>query len=131
MQHLQQSRARSVNTLCVVESHTDVLAIERTGKFNGVYHVLHGSIDPLNNIGPDELYIADLLKRLKHPTRPHEVILALNPNMEGEATAMYISKKIGPDMQVTRLAHGLPVGADIEYADEVTLSRALEGRRSY
>jgi recombination protein RecR len=117
--------------ICVVEQPTDVLALERTGKFNGVYHVLHGSIDPLNNIGPDELYIEDLLKRLKRPKLPNELILALNPNMEGEATAMYISKKIGPGIKVTRLAHGLPVGADIEYADEVTLSRALEGRRQY
>jgi recombination protein RecR len=117
--------------ICVVEQPTDVLALERTGKFNGVYHVLHGAIDPLNNIGPDELYIEDLLKRLKRPKLPNELILALNPNMEGEATAMYISKKIGPGIKVTRLAHGLPVGADIEYADEVTLSRALEGRRQY
>lgn len=123
--------SRDQSIICVVEQPTDVLSIERTGKFNGVYHVLHGSIDPLNNIGPDELYIDDLLKRLKHPKRPNELILALNPNMEGEATAMYISKKIGSDIKVTRLAHGLPVGADIEYADEVTLSRALEGRRSY
>ncbi len=120
--------ARDQSTICVVEQPTDVLSIERTGKFNGVYHVLHGAIDPLNNIGPDELYIADLFKRVTHTK---EVILALNPNMEGEATAMYISKKIGRDIKVTRLAHGLPVGADIEYADEVTLSRALEGRRSY
>lgn len=125
------SPARDQSIICVVEQPTDVLAIERTGKYNGVYHVLHGSIDPLNNIGPDELYIEDLLKRLKHPKRPNELILAMNPNMEGEATAMYISKKIGSDVKVTRLAHGLPVGADIEYADEVTLSRALEGRRLY
>jgi len=114
--------------ICVVEQPTDVLALERTGKFNGVYHVLHGSIDPLNNIGPDELYIADLLKRVKGV---EEIILAMNPNMEGEATAMYIYKKISNRVKVTRLAHGLPVGADIEYADEVTLSRALEGRRPY
>lgn len=118
------SRDRSM--ICVVEQPTDVLAIERTGKYNGVYHVLHGSIDPLNNIGPDELYIDDLLKR-----KADEIILATNPNMEGEATAMYIYKKISHKVKVTRLAHGLPVGADIEYADEVTLSRALEGRRPY
>jgi recombination protein RecR len=122
--------ARDRSIICVVESPTDVLSIERTGKFNGLYHVLHGSIDPLNNIGPDELYIDDLLKRLKHPKPPKELILALNPNMEGEATSMYIAKKVS-DVKITRLAHGLPVGADIEYADEVTLSRALEGRRSY
>ncbi len=125
------SPSRDQSTICVVEQPTDVLSIERTGKFNGVYHVLHGAIDPLNNIGPDELYIDDLLKRLKNPKPLNELILALNPNMEGEATAMYISKKIGPDIKITRLAHGLPVGADIEYADEVTLSRALEGRRQY
>ncbi len=121
--------SRDQTTICVVEQPTDVLSIERTGKFNGVYHVLHGSIDPLNNIGPDELYIADLLKRVKGVD---EIILAMNPNMEGEATAMYLTKQIqekNSKVVITRLAHGLPVGADIEYADEVTLSRALEGRR--
>ena len=126
---------RDQSTICVVEQPTDVLSIERTGKFNGVYHVLHGSIDPLNNIGPDELFIQDLLKRITHPVIPiHEVILAMNPNMEGEATAMYVTKQLKSkmeDLTVTRLAHGLPVGADIEYADEVTLTRALEGRRTY
>lgn len=123
--------SRDQSMICVVEQPTDVLSIERTGKFNGVYHVLHGSIDPLNNIGPDELYIADLLKRVKHA---EEIILAMNPNMEGEATSMYITKQIkmrNATCAITRLAHGLPVGADIEYADEVTLSRALEGRREY
>jgi recombination protein RecR len=123
--------SRDQTMICVVEQPTDVLSIERTGKFNGVYHVLHGSIDPLNNIGPDELYIADLLKRVKHA---EEIILAMNPNMEGEATSMYITKQIkmlNATCAITRLAHGLPVGADIEYADEVTLSRALEGRREY
>lgn len=122
---------RNHSIICVVEQPTDVLALERTGKFNGVYHVLHGSIDPLNNIGPDELYISDLLKRVTHT---EEIILAMNPNMEGEATAMYLTKQIkgkNNTVAVTRLAHGLPVGADIEYADEVTLSRALEGRRQY
>lgn len=126
---------RDQTTICVVEQPTDVLSIERTGKFNGVYHVLHGSIDPLNNIGPDELYIEDLLKRFtSHVSPVTEVILAMNPNMEGEATAMYLTKQIqmrSAKCAITRLAHGLPVGADIEYADEVTLSRALEGRRSY
>lgn len=120
------SRNRSI--ICVVEQPTDVLSIERTGKFNGVYHVLHGVIDPLNNIGPDELYIADLLKRCPGVS---EIILAMNPNMEGEATAMYLQKQIPKRVMVTRLAHGLPMGADIEYADEITLSRALEGRRTY
>lgn len=130
---------RDTRTVCVVEQPTDVLSIEKTGKFQGVYHVLHGSIDPLNNIGPDEIYIADLLKRLKDARYPvEEVIVATNPNMEGEATAMYIQKQIdrlaeqaGSIIKVSRLAHGLPVGADIEYADEVTLSRALEGRTAY
>lgn len=126
---------RDTRIVCVVEQPTDVLSIEKTGKYNGVYHVLHGSIDPLNNIGPDELYISDLIKRVESATYPvEEVILATNPNMEGEATSMYIQKQIlgnSPQIAVTRLAHGLPVGADIEYADEVTLSRALEGRRQY
>ncbi|KKW11110.1 MAG: recombination protein RecR, recombination protein RecR [Microgenomates group bacterium GW2011_GWC1_49_7] len=123
--------SRDQSMICVVEQPTDVLSIERTGKFNGLYHVLHGAIDPLNNIGPDELVIDDLLKRLKTLKRPNELILATNPNMEGEATAMYLQKQIPKGVSVTRLAHGLPVGADIEYADEVTLSRALEGRRQY
>jgi recombination protein RecR len=125
------SPSRDQSIICVVEQPTDVLSIERTGKFNGVYHVLHGSIDPLNNIGPDELYITDLLKRVGGVK---EIILAMNPNMEGEATAMYLTKQIktrNTKCAITRLAHGLPVGADIEYADEVTLSRALEGRRQY
>lgn len=122
------SPARNHSIICVVEQPTDVLSIEKTGKYQGLYHVLHGAIDPLNNIGPDELYIADLLKR-----DASEIILATNPTMEGEATAMYINKQFNERNNVkrTRLAHGLPVGADIEYADEVTLSRALEGRREY
>lgn len=127
--------SRDQHILCVVEQPTDVLSIERTGKFKGRYHVLHGSIDPLNNIGPDEIYIADLLKRLSGPdSGVTELILATNPNMEGEATSMYIQKQLsnlGNSARVTRLAHGLPVGADIEYADEVTLSRALEGRTEF
>ena len=130
------SSTRDKSVICLVESPTDVLSIEKTGKYQGVYHVLHGAIDPLNNIGPDELYIADLLKRLYGVK---EIILATNPNMEGEATAMYVHKQIdkltgnenNKKIKVTRLAHGLPVGADIEYADEVTLSRALEGRTAY
>lgn len=129
------SSDRDTSMICVVEQPTDVLSIERTGKYKGRYHVLHGAIDPLNNIGPDELYIEDLIKRVKNYV-VSEVIVATNPNMEGEATALYIEKQINGLPQshrpkVTRLAHGLPVGADIEYADEVTLSRALEGRRSY
>lgn len=126
---------RDDSIICVVEQPTDILSIERTGKFKGLYHVLHGSIDPLNNIGPDEIYIEDLMKRIKNgELRIEEIILATNPNMEGEATAMYITKKLkaqNSNIKVTRLAHGLPVGADIEYADDITLSRALEGRREY
>lgn len=131
------SPTRDKTTICVVEQPTDVLSVERTGKYTGVYHVLHGALDPLNNIGPDEIYIDDLLKRLRVANDIKEVIIATNPTMEGEATAMYIQRKIheldsqAKDVPVTRLAHGLPVGADIEYADEVTLSRALEGRRQF
>ncbi|MBI3577198.1 recombination protein RecR [Candidatus Gottesmanbacteria bacterium] len=127
--------ARDQSIICLVEQPTDVLSIERTGKYRGLYHVLHGAIDPLNNIGPDELYISDLIKRLSsRDTRVTELILATNPNMEGEATAMYITKQCkmqNAKCKITRLAHGLPVGADIEYADDVTLSRALEGRREF
>lgn len=126
---------RDHTTICVVEQPTDILSLEKTGSYRGMYHVLHGAIDPLNNIGPDEIYIADLLKRMTGGgDRVSEVILATNPNMEGEATAMYITKQLkdrNAKCKVTRLAHGLPVGADIEYADEVTLTRALEGRREY
>ncbi len=125
---------RDHGIICVVEQPTDVLSLEKTGSYKGLYHVLHGAIDPLNNIGPDEIYIADLVRRVasKEP-RVSEIILATNPNMEGEATAMYIHKQLKQfnTVTVTRLAHGLPVGADIEYADEVTLTRALEGRREY
>lgn len=131
--------SRDQTVVCVVESFMDVLSIEKTGKYKGLYHVLHGAIDPLNNIGPDEIYIADLLKRVSGSAgqRVNEIILATNPNMEGEATAMYIQKQLSSRInplthpRITRLAHGLPMGADIEYADEVTLTRALEGRREY
>lgn len=131
---------RDPSIICVVEQPTDVLAFEKTGKYRGLYHVLHGSLDPLNNIGPDEIYIADFLKRVNGSMgqRVKEIILATNPTMEGEATAMYLQKQLSTiqpsshsTISVTRLARGLPVGADIEYADEVTLSRALEGRREY
>lgn len=128
------SPQRDKSMICVVEHPTDVLSIEKTGKYQGVYHVLHGAIDPLNNIGPDEIYLADLLTRVQKGPDVSEIILAMNPNMEGEATAMYVTKLLKgkkQDLVITRLAHGLPVGADIEYADEVTLTRALEGRREY
>ncbi len=124
---------RDRKIVCVVEQPLDVLSIEKTSRYKGVYHVLHGVINPLNNIGPDEIRIAELLARIKKGGI-EEVILATNPNMEGEATAMYIKRELkaqNAKLKVTRLAHGLPVGADLEYADEVTLVRALEGRREY
>ena len=122
--------------ICVVEEPLDVLALEKNGKYKGLYHVLHGKIDPLNNIGPDEIYIDALLKRVSGSSgqQVSEIILAMNSNMEGEATAMYVTKQLkaqSSKIKITRLAHGLPMGADIEYADEVTLTRALEGRREY
>jgi recombination protein RecR len=122
-----EKRDRSV--LCVVEEALDVLAIERTGEYRGLYHVLHGAISPVEGIGPDELRINELMARLKQePVR--EVLLATNPNLEGEATAMYLARLVQPlGVRITRLARGLPVGGDLEYADAVTLSRALEGRQ--
>lgn len=128
------SPQRDESTVCVVEQPIDILSIEKTGKYKGVYHVLHGSINPLNNIGPDEIRIAELLKRLDSDTIK-EVILATNLSLEGEATAMYIRgeirKTVRYNVRLSRLAHGLPVGADLEYADELTLTRAIEGRDEY
>jgi recombination protein RecR len=121
---------RDQATIAIVEDPLDVLAMERAG-FKGLYHVLHGVISPLENIGPDQLHIRELLPRLKDG-KVTEIILATNPTMEGEATAMYIQRLIGPlGVKVTRIARGLPVGGDLEYADETTLSRALEGRNEY
>lgn len=121
---------RDQSIILVVENPLDVLALEKTG-FPGLYHVLHGVISPLENIGPDELHIRELLPRLKSG-EVKEVILATNPTMEGEATAMYIDRLIRSlGVKVTRIARGLPVGGDLEYADETTLSRALEGRKEY
>lgn len=128
---------RDASTICVVEDALDVLAFEKSGKFNGVYHVLHGVIDPLNSIGPDDIYIPQLIRRLKMgdgSSEINEIIVATNPTMEGEATAMYIVKQVknqNAKVKITRIGRGLPVGADIEYADEVTLTRALEGRSEY
>lgn len=126
---------RDQKTLCVVEEPLDVLALEKSGKFHGVYHVLHGRIDPLNNIGPDEIYIKQLLDRIKnYESGMREIILATNPTMEGESTAMFITKQLrtmNHELKITRIGRGLPVGADLEYADEVTLQRALEGRSEY
>lgn len=120
---------RDRTTICVVESSKDVIAIERTREYNGLYHVLHGSISPMNGIGPDEISIKELLNRLGDDT-VEEIIMATNPTVEGEATAMYISRLIKPlGIKVSRLAYGVPVGADLEYADEITLTRALEGRQ--
>lgn len=122
--------ARDKELLAVVEDPLDVMSLERAS-FKGIYHVLHGVIAPLENIGPDELHIRELLPRLKDGTIK-EIILATNPTMEGEATAMYIQRLIGPlGVKITRIARGLPVGGDLEYADETTLNRALEGRREY
>ena len=120
---------RDQSIICVVEDVRDVVAMERTHEFKGVYHVLHGSISPMNGVGPDDIKIKELLNRLMNNT-VKEVILATNPRVEGEATAMYISKLIKPlGIQVTRIAHGIPVGGDLEYTDEITLTKALEGRR--
>lgn len=120
---------RDKSVICVVEEAKDVIAMEKMKEYNGLYHVLHGAISPMEGIGPKDIHVAELLKRLQDET-VQEVILATNPNIEGEATAMYISRLIKPSgIKVTRIAHGLPVGGDLEYADEVTLSKALEGRR--
>lgn len=122
--------SRDQSVVMVVENPLDVLALEKAN-FKGLYHVLHGVISPLENIGPDEIHIRELLPRLKDG-KVKELILATNPTMEGEATAMYIQRLISPlGVKITRIARGLPVGSDIEYADETTLSRALEGRNEY
>lgn len=124
------SDERDQRVVCVVEEPLDVLAVERTGQYKGVYHVLHGAISPVNGVRPDDLRIAELATRVRSGG-VDEVILATNPNLEGEATAMYIAQLLGTTpARVTRLARGLPMGGDLEYADEVTVSRALEGRRA-
>lgn len=122
---------RDSSMICVVEEPLDLLAIERTGVYRGRYHVLHGALSPMEGIGPDDLKIQELLRRLRDGT-VKEIILATNPNVEGEATAMYIDRLVKPlGIRVSRLARGLPVGGDLEYADEVTLARALEGRQDF
>ena len=119
---------RDKSVICVVERPRDVIAMEKTGEFNGTYHVLHGAISPVDGIGPDDLTIDDLIKRVK-TGEIAEVIMANNPSIDGEATAMYISRMMKPyNVKVTRIAYGLPVGGDLEYADQVTLAKALEGR---
>lgn len=121
---------RSDRVLCVVQESRDVAAMERTHEFSGKYHVLHGSISPMEGIGPNDIRIRELVQRVAD-TDVEEIIVATNPNVEGEATAMYISKLLKPfSIRISRLAHGLPVGGDLEYADEVTLAKALEGRRN-
>jgi recombination protein RecR len=124
-------RDRSV--IMVVEQPLDILAFEKTGKYKGIYHVLHGAINPLENIGPDEIYTQDLLDRIKnHKSGIREIIIATNPTMEGEATSMFLTKQLkikNLKLKITRLGMGVPTGADLEYADEVTLTQALEGRR--
>ena len=119
---------RDESTICVVEDVRDVLAMERTHEFKGVYHVLHGSISPMNGVGPDDIKIKELLSRIMEGNIK-EIILATNPRVEGEATSMYISKLVKPlGVKVTRIARGIPVGGDLEYTDEMTLTKALEGR---
>lgn len=123
------NQKRDDSTICVVEDARDVLAIERTRDYKGRYHVLHGNISPMDGIGPEEIRIKELLSRVQSGD-VKEIILATNPNIEGEATAMYISKLLKPmGIRITRLAYGIPVGGDLEYADEITLSKAIEGRR--
>jgi len=122
--------ARDTRVICVVEEPNDLLAMERTGEFRGAYHVLLGALSPLDGIGPEDLKVRELLARLDTGAGTAEVILATNPNVEGEATALYLAKLLRPlGVKVTRIARGLPVGGDLEYADQVTLSKALEGRR--
>jgi len=120
---------RDRSLICVVEEPLDILALERTGSYHGLYHVLHGVISPMDGVGPEDLKVEELLERLKAGS-VQEVILATNPNLEGEATSMYLSRLLRPlGLRLTRLARGLPTGADLEYADDLTLSRALEGRQ--
>lgn len=124
-----RDKTRNRSVICVVQDPKDVIAMERTKEYDGLYHVLHGAISPMDGIGPEDIKVPDLIKRLEDE-EVEEIILATNPTVEGEATAMYISRLIKPiGLKVTRIAHGLPVGGDLEYADEVTLSKALEGRR--
>lgn len=124
-----QDHSRDESIICVVEDSKDVIAMEKMKEFTGKYHVLHGSISPMDGIGPEDINVADLINRLKDE-KVEEIILATNPNIEGEATAMYISRLVKPSgIRTTRIAHGLPVGGDLEYADEVTLAKSLEGRR--
>ena len=122
-------KSRKADTICVVESPKDVMAMERIREYNGLYHVLHGVISPMEGIGPEDINLMSLLKRLQ-ANDIKELIIATNPNIEGEATALYIARLVKPSgIKVSRIAHGIPVGGDLEYADEVTLLKAMEGRR--
>ena len=125
-----EDKERDETVICVVETPQDVMAMERVREFKGRYHVLHGALSPIDGIGPNELNLASLIKRLQANPEVRELILATNPNIEGEATAMYVASLIKPSgIKVTRIAHGLPIGGDLEYADEETLFKAMEGRR--
>ena len=127
--------ARDQHTVCVLEEPTNIATIEKSRSYNGVYHILHGTLSPIGGVGPEQLRITSLLTRLADPvTTIHEVILATSPTTEGEATAAFLAeeiRRIAPSLHITRIATGIPAGSDIEYADEVTLSRALEGRRDF
>jgi len=124
---------RKQNLICVVEEPLDVVALEQGRNFQGTYHVLGGVISPIDGVGPDDLKIRELLQRLMGLGREAEVIIATNPSLEGEGTAMYVAKRLKniPNVKITRIAHGLPIGGDIEYADELTIAKAMEGRRDY
>lgn len=127
--HICQNQQRDRTIVCVVQDPKDVIAMEKMRDYNGLYHVLHGAISPMDGIGPEDINVPTLIKRLQN-AEIEELILATNPTIEGEATAMYISRLVKPSgIKTTRIAHGLPVGGDLEYADEVTLSKAIEGRR--
>ena len=124
-----QSEKRDRTTICVVETPRDAMAMENTNEYKGLYHVLHGAISPLNNVGPDDLTVKELIARFSGDSEINEIIMATNPTIEGDATAMYLSRLLKPmGVKITRLAYGIPVGGDLEYADQVTLARALEGR---
>ena len=127
--HVCRNPARDRSMICVVEEPLDILAIERTAEYRGLYHVLHGAISPMERVSAEDLKIRELIERLRSG-EARELILATNPNMEGDATAMFITRQVAPlGVRITRLARGLPIGGDLEYADQLTLSRALEGRR--
>lgn len=125
-----RDEGREQTKICVVETPQDVIAMERIREYNGLYHVLHGTISPVEGIGPNDINLKSLITRLQEHDEVNEIIVATNPNIEGEATAMYIARLLKPSgIKVTRIAHGIPVGGDLEYADEVTLLKAMEGRR--